>query len=204
MEKLKKIYEAVELLESLGLPVSQEQFNHIAQMEKEYLRDEVIPLIKQELEPLVDNMRNQFKLSVTYSKSEGLDIQFSDSAIPTRIITPDEDAKGYRKKKYIISVTFPNNRVSCQKIVSTTFVEVIKYAGAMNVQRLGIIILGENIISSSRFKDGRYASGQYEVEPGLYVSTYCSTNRKFEILNTINRELKLNLIIEKVPLNEPD
>ena len=198
MEKLEKIYEAVEMLESLGLPVSHEQLNHIAQMEKEYLRDEVIPLIKQELEPLVNKMRNQFHLDVKYSNTGGLDIQLSENPGYSRVVNSPESTKDYRKKKYIIRVTFPNNRVSCQKMVSNTFVEVIKYAGAENVRRLGIMMLGENIISSTFFENERYAAGQHEVEPGLYVSTYCDTDRKYEILKTINRELKLNLTIEKV------
>ena len=46
MDKLDKAYEAVDLLETLGLPVSNEQSNAIAQMEKDYIRDEIIPLIK--------------------------------------------------------------------------------------------------------------------------------------------------------------
>ena len=68
MDKLDKAYEAVDLLETLGLPVSNEQSNAIAQMEKDYLRDEIIPLIKQELEPMVKKMRNQFNMKVVYSK----------------------------------------------------------------------------------------------------------------------------------------
>ena len=66
MDKLDKTYEAVAMLETLGLPVSNEQLIAIAQMEKEYLRDEIIPLIKQELEPMVAKMRNQFNLKVSY------------------------------------------------------------------------------------------------------------------------------------------
>ena len=60
MDKLDKTYEAVSMLESLGLPVSAEQLNLIAQMEKDYLRDEIIPLIKQELAPMVEKLRNHF------------------------------------------------------------------------------------------------------------------------------------------------
>lgn len=201
MDKLDKTYEAVAMLESLGLPVSNEQLNVIAQMEKEYLRDEIIPLIKQELEPLVKKMRNRFNLEVSYSKADGLDIQLKDPSRQSRSLFPAEEAKGYRKKKFIIRVTFPDKRVSCHKIVSNTFADVIKYAGAKNVEPLGITLLGENIISSSLMENERYAAGQQEIEPGLYVCTYCDTERKLEILKTINRELNLNLIIEKVMLD---
>lgn len=42
--------------------------------------------------------------------------------------------------------------------------------------------------------------GLYKTESGLYISTYGDTDRKLNILNTINRELNLNLKIEKVML----
>lgn len=201
MDKLDKAYEAVDLLENLGLPVSNEQLNAIAQMEKGYLREEIIPLIKQEMEPLIEKMRNQFNLKVSYTKENGLDIQLAEPVVQNRSLFSGTDERNYRKKKFIIRVKFPDNRVSCQKIVSNTFADVIKYAGAKNVERLGIMILGENIISPSLMENERYAAGQQEIEPGLYLSTYCDTDKKLEILKMINRELNLNLSIEKVLLD---
>lgn len=47
----------------------------------------------------------------------------------------------------------------------------------------------------------RYAAGQQEIEPGLYLCTYCDTDKKYEILKMINRELNLNLSIEKILLD---
>ena len=198
MDKLDKTYEAVAMLETLGLPVSNEQLIAIAQMEKEYLRDEIIPLIKQELEPMVAKMRNQFKLKVSYSKENGLDIQLSESAIQSANLFSGTDERNYRKKKYIIRVVFPNNRVSCQKIVANTFFEVIKYAGAENVERLGIMALGQNIITNQLHEKEQYHPYQREIEPGLYVNTFLDTDKKYEVLKMINRELNLNLTIEKV------
>ena len=198
MDKLDKTYEAVAMLETLGLPVSNEQLIAIAQMEKEYLRDEIIPLIKQELEPMVVKMRNQFNLKVVYSKENGLDIQFSESAIQSANLFSGTDERNYRKKRYIIRVVFPNNRVSCHKIVANTFVDVIKYAGAKNVERLGIMALGQNIITNKLHEKEQYRPYQREIEPGLYVNTFIDTDKKYEVLKMINRELNLNLSIEKV------
>ena len=53
MNKLEKMYEAIEMLEALGMPVSGEQIRSVRDMEHEYLTEEIIPLIKQELEPMV-------------------------------------------------------------------------------------------------------------------------------------------------------
>ena len=197
MEKLDKAYEAVDLLESLGLPVSNEQLNAIAQMEKDYLRDEIIPLIKQELEPMVQKMRNQFNMKVVYSKDKGLDILLSEPNMQSSVLSGTDD-RNYRKKKFIIRVVFPDNRVSCQKIVANTFFDVIKYAGAENVERLGIMALGQNIITNELHEKEQYRPYQREIEPGVYVNTFLDTDKKYEVLKMINRELNLNLTIEKV------
>lgn len=198
MEKLDKAYEAIEMLEALGLPVSIEQRNAIDRMEKEYLQDEIIPLIKQELEPMVQKMRNQFNMKVVYSKEKGLDIQVSESVVQSGNLIPASDEHNYRKKKFIIRVVFPNNRVSCQKIVANTFFDVIKYAGAENVERLGIMALGQNIITNELHEKEQYRPYQREIEPGLYVNTFIDTDKKYEVLKMINRELNLNLEIAKV------
>ena len=198
MDKLDKAYEAVDLLENLGLPVSNEQLNAISQMEKDYLSEEIIPLIKQELEPMVQKLRNQFNMTVVYAKENGLEILLSEpnmcsSNQPHRI-----DDRKNRKKKFIIRVKFPDNRVSCQKIVANTFFDVIKYAGAENVERLGIMALGQNIITNELHEKEQYRPYQREIEPGLYLNTCIDTDKKYEVLRIINRELNLNLTIEKV------
>ena len=151
---------------------------------------------------MVEKLRNQFNMKITYNKDLGLDIKLSEPTKQNPSLFPSLEERGARKKKFIIRVKFPDNRVSCQKIVSNTFADVIKYAGAKNVERLGITLFGENIISSSRLENERYAAAQQEIEPGIYLCTYCDTDKKLEILKMINRELNLNLIIEKVLLDD--
>ena len=65
MEQLKKAYEAIEMLRALELPVSDEQLRAIAKLEKEYLQNEIIPLLKQELEPFVTKLRSKLQMEVT-------------------------------------------------------------------------------------------------------------------------------------------
>ena len=115
MKELDKAYEAVQMLESLGLPVSNETLEAIAQKEEEVLQNEIIPLIKQDLEPLVGKMRNSFQLQLTYSKEKGIDISVTEQQRPVRTETPVEVEDGYRKKRSVIRVTFPDKRVSFHK-----------------------------------------------------------------------------------------
>lgn len=146
MEKLDKAYEAVQMLESLGLPVSNETLRGIAQMEKETLQKEIVPLLKQNLEPLVGRMRNSFQLTLTYSKERGVSISVSDPQKQVKAENTDAIEDGYRKKKSIIRVTFPDRRVSFHKNSSDTFVDVIKYAGAEKVALMGFDVLGKNLV----------------------------------------------------------
>lgn len=198
MEKLDKTYEAIEMLQNLGIPVSSEQYDTLRQLENEYLRDEVIPFIKGELEPMVEKMKSRFQLDITYSSEDGLDINLIERS-PTQEqlfnTTP-----GKRQKKYIIRVIFPDGQVSCHKLVLETLLDVVRYAGTEKVKQMNINVLGDNFISTELSSNTRYRIGQKEVEPGLYVNTYTSTETKLEQIKTINRTLNLGLKIEKVML----
>lgn len=88
MEQLKKAYEAIEVLKALDLPVSEEQLRGVAKLEKEYLQNEIIPLLKQELEPLVAKMRGRFYMNVTYDKDNGLVMIIEDKIIRQDSTTP--------------------------------------------------------------------------------------------------------------------
>ncbi len=104
MEQLKKAYEAIEMLRALELPVSDEQIRAIAKLEKEYLQDEIIPLLKQELEPFVTKIRSKLQMEVTFDKDEGLNMQLIDQADrKTTSIIKDADSISTRDtSKYSI------------------------------------------------------------------------------------------------------
>ena len=80
--------------------------------------------------------------------------------------------------------------------------DVVRYAGAENVRKLGIMLLGDYFISTELSENSRYAAGQKEIEPGVYVNTYSDSKTKLEQIKTINRELRLNLTVEKVMLSD--
>lgn len=196
MERLDKAYEAIDLLKSIDMPISLEQMSIIERLEKDYLREEVIPLLEEELLSLVDKMKNSFELEISYSHKNGLDITMIDRPIvQTQLFEDDYTPK--KQKKYLIRVIFPDNSVSCKKIVGETLMDVVRYAGPENVQRLGIHSMGLNLVSNQLHENERYRIGQKEIEPGLYLCTYSSTEAKYEIIKKINQRLNLGLRIEK-------
>ena len=77
--ELKKAYEAIEMLKALELPVSNEQMYKIYELEKTYIKEEIIPIIKGEIEPLVKDMMGNFHLEVSYSKDDGVKVHCLDN-----------------------------------------------------------------------------------------------------------------------------
>ena len=131
MEKLQIAYQAIDLLKSIDMPISAEQKNILAHMEREYLRDEVIPLLEQEMLPMVEKMVNSFDLEISYDGENGLDISVVDQPVVQPTIF-DDDSPRSRQKRYILKVTFPDGHVSCHRIVWKTMNDVIRYAGPLS------------------------------------------------------------------------
>lgn len=202
MEKLNKAYEAVDMLETLGLPVGDELTSSIAKMEKEYLRNEVVPHLTKELESLVEKVRNRFNMEISFNPQDGVDINLVERPSVQGVLFDSTSTEGPRRKKFIIRVVFPDKTVSCHKMVSDTFLDVVRYAGAENVKRLNIMQLGENIVSSKLNENERYRSAQKDLGNGLYLCTVSTTGRKLEIIKYLNKELNLGLTIEKVMLGD--
>ncbi len=95
-----------------------------------------------------------------------------------------------------IVVTFPDGTVICKNKVVNTFLDVINYAGAENVQKLGITMgkIGGNLLISNEMNP-KYSRSFKAIGKGLYVNTCSSTETKLSQLNQINKKLELGLKI---------
>ena len=198
-KQLEKAYEAIEMLNSLSLPVSTEQLNNLAKMEHEYLSKDVIPHLKDELQPLIEKIHTNFKLEVTYSIEAGLNFNLIDRVSKqASFVQKERGEESKRQKKYIIRVVFPNKQVSCSKKVWETLMDVIQYAGPEKVQKVGIRIMGGNLVSNESPEKERFRGRYKEIKPGWYVCTLSSTDTKYEQIKKINSSLSLGLTIEMV------
>ena len=110
-EQLQKAYEAVELLKTLDLPVSDEQLTAIADLEKKYLRESVIPNIKNNLEPFFSSFINNIKMTIDFSPEEGLITSIIGENRPTFIESVnDSHVEGRERTKYAIDGGTPLNK----------------------------------------------------------------------------------------------
>lgn len=110
----------------------------------------------------------------------------------------DYSEKNSRKKKsHILRVEMPDGNVIEDRNVSTTYCKFIEYVGAEEINILGILHAGVNIVSKEL--DSKYASYQREISGGWYVMTNSSTSLKYQDIQDIIREYNLNIKVSLVP-----
>jgi hypothetical protein len=116
------------------------------------------------------------------------------------VTTPKQEkhSKNEKRKSYILKVTYPDGRVVAERIVNKTFMDVIKSAGVLNVQSLGIFVNKINLISETALP--RYEISQKPIGNGLYVMTCCDTNTKQRIIKQISDAFKMELRVEKISI----
>lgn len=197
MEKLDKAYEGMEMLRNIGLPISKDQIKGIYDLEAQYLTEEVIPQIKEVMEPLANKVMNGFKMVVTVGEQEEVNIELLPPETENTVNQRETNSKK-RQKKFVIKVIYPDGHAVCSRMVWETLYDVVKYAGVQRVRKLGLWLRGTNIISDQVEEDDRYRNSQKEVEPGVYLQTCSTTEVKYELIKEINKQLSLGLKIEKV------
>ena len=197
MEKLDKAYEGMEMLRNIGLPISKDQIKGIYDLEAQYLTEEVIPQIKEVMDPLVHKVMNGFKMVVTVGEQEEVNVELLPPETENTVNQRETNSKK-RQKKFIIKIIYPDGHAVCSRMVWETLYDVVKYAGVQRVRKLGLWLRGTNIISDQVEEDDRYRNSQKEVEPGVYLQTCSTTEVKYEQIKEINKQLSLGLKIEKV------
>lgn len=196
MERLDNMYKALGALQQMGIPVSQEQKDMLAKLEEEYFNEELLPGIKSAVEEQVKDCQIPFKLSLTYSKEDGLTVE--------RIVEPSKEKKPVtekvgRSKTSIIKVTFPDGNVVCHRVVKDTLIEVIRYAGLERVYSLRYPTRGTFLLSKERLTDER-ARYQVEIADGYFLITNSSSEAKYKQIEYISHQLNLNLKVEMVDI----
>ena len=202
-----KAYEALNTLESIGVPISNEQKKVVDDIETAYIKEELIPRTQEQLQPLFSDIRKDFCLVVEHKRGENLQVKLAEKRStvvdnPPRDVRSKPESSAFKRRKQAkktkLRVTFPDGTVSCKSPAFLTLLDVIRYAGVEEVRRLNLQCMGMNIISSNRYEDPRYAASEKEIEPGVYVGTYSDTSDKSRWIETINNEYNLGLKVSSV------
>lgn len=216
--ELKKAYEAIEMLKALELPVSNEQMNKIYELEKTYIKEEIIPIIKGEIEPLVKDMMRNFHLEVSYSKDDGVKVHCLDNygahenirgrrkatetthksekpkTVEAQLDTLNTVFGTKKKQASTLKVYREDDTVIEEATSALTFCETIKEIGAEKVFSLFIPLDGNYLVMKTKNSDVR--SDMHYVGDGYYVNTHSNTMTKKRHLERIFQALNLNWKVE--------
>lgn len=199
MQKLEQAYEAVKMLEELGLPIGQEQLEALNRLETDYLNETVIPKLRQNLKSLLTPLHNPFQFEVTFTPGE--DLQLRTLRTEGGMAGEEEPNAPRRQKKHIIRVTFPDGTVSCHRTVLNTLADAVRYAGYDNVAELRIPMRGTYLLARELSGNDLTASYQREIAPGYFLMTNSNTNDKAKQIRLISSRLGLHFKVEMVNIS---
>ncbi len=211
MTKLETLYASIEGLKKLGISLNEETLKAADDLEEQLIKDEVLPAISENIEPMLNQIQRDIVLVVEYKPGEPISVSLSRKTNISQIIEakklerdPEvEHTIGKSRKKIIFRQPATGLRVYRrdgsfihETKASDTFVKAIAEAGPLQVRNLGLIVCKIPLVSTT--KDKKYSSAQHEVAPGLYVITYTSTEVKKKQLDKISKTLNLGWRVEIV------
>ncbi len=108
-EKLQLLHETISNMESLELPITNEVLQKRTMIEDEVIKSELLPLISDQIEPIIGWLTKKFVIVVDYDPEVGLDVKMSQkkaiidairSSSPTTTTTTKEGRSYSRKKQF--------------------------------------------------------------------------------------------------------
>lgn len=208
MSKLSKLYAMIANAQELGINLGEDVYKQTDQLEEEIIKKEILPVIKEQIEPTLKQIKRDITLVVDYVPNVSVRVRLSrESGIYNQEdfvdLTPDPQAEhGTRKgKKNIkrapksaIKVIRKDKTVIQESTAAATLVAAIIEADPRKVRELGIICCKVPLVSTS--KDEKYSDAQVEVTPGLYVITHSNNKMKKSYLEAISSALHLGWKVE--------
>jgi len=210
MTNLDKLYDSIENLKELGLPLNKETLDAVNTLEEDLIKNEIIPRLADNIEPIITKIRRPIVLVVDYIPNEDLNVRLTRK----KVITDEGETKQYplstkeslgsktdrkilsspKSRKTRLSVIYPDGTKIERKYAYETFLEVIEKAGVEKVEKLKMRWVGLPLVS--KLKDDFY--NQHEVSGGWLIVTHTATNQKRTQLEEISKRLNLGLKVEVV------
>jgi len=209
MNKLAKLYQILENSKELGLKLNDDVLRQTNELEEELIKKEILPIVKNNIEPALRPVRRDLVLVVEYSPDSPLRLKLSRKVdfvdtIEAKEIEPDpivehkEIGNGGKhnvmQPRTTLRITLPDGRVISEKTAAASLIEFIRYAGVMRVRSLGLAANKVPLVSNR--KDAKYASQQHPVEEGWFVMTNSNTKTKKNQIERIAEELGLKVKVE--------
>lgn len=161
MTKLQKLYSTIQNLKELGLELGEDLLKQTAELEQNIIKKEILPVISENIEPVISQIQRELVLVVDYVPNEPLSVRisrkrnFADQMETIEIIADPqiEHNVGIIKRnsptksaKTNLRVTFQDGKEIENRFAYETLQEVVMLAGAEKVRSLGIIQCGVPLV----------------------------------------------------------
>lgn len=206
---LEKLYTSIETLTGMGIDLPDEVLKQTAELEEQLIRKEVLPVIRDNIEPSLRQIHREMTLVVDYRPEEPISVRISrkrdlSDLSEATLLTPDEvpgikrrspqQRTGQRRPNTKLKVTTGDGRVLYDaKDATNTFCNVLEYIGLMRVRQLELMPSGINLVSTSKDENR-----QQRKIGDFYIFTNRSTDDKAKMLRDISNRLHLGLKVEVV------
>lgn len=207
--ELETLYDSVQSLKDLGLPMNEQMSKEIDALEEKLIKTKVLPALSKNVEPLLTPIRRDLVLVLEYHPGEDISVRLSRKvkiadALEAKILEPDPQvqhkegkkgsAKPHTAPRTGLCVYLPDGSFIQEKKASETFVKAIQQAGVLKVRELGMSYSRVPLVSNT--KDKKYGNTQHPVGNGFYVFTNTGTAKKKEQLDRISNALNLGWTVE--------
>ncbi|MBO4844685.1 MAG: hypothetical protein J5490_08960 [Bacteroidales bacterium] len=209
MSQLSKLYLMIANAQELGINLGNDVYKQTDKLEEEIIKKEILPVIKEQIEPTLRQIKRDLTLVVDYvpnvsirvrlsresgiyNKEEFVDLTADPQAThSTHVISKPSETRAKASK---LIVHLPDGKVIQEDTAAATLVEAIKQASPMRVRPLGIICCRVPLVSTT--KDKKYGDRQVDIGNGLYVITHSNNKMKKDYIEKISKALHLGWKVE--------
>lgn len=221
MTKLEKLYNSINNLKELELPLSKELLDAADALEEQLIQTEIIPAISGNVEPILSQIKRDLVLVLEYHPGRPISVALSRKTTINQIpgtkalrpydertsepqtadepaprILPTEPTRQVKNPTKGLRVTFPDGTTICRSTAIETFILALRRIGFEKVARLRLPHKGYNLVGHERREPEPGKIWQHECD-GWYIWSNMSNSQKRDDLQKISDQLNLNLIIEK-------
>lgn len=225
MSRLSNLYSALDTLKREGLDTAATE-QKIAECEQEIIDGAVLPLLREKLQPLLEQINHEVTLRVSYTPGEPLSVSlgsenpaaeepaehdsetFVHEPEPSQADDDKPSANNVEEKGPVsrLRVTFPDGRVVHEQFAKDTMAQVIRIIGpervAKVVEEKAMNRCGVPLVGKVRHQKGSYKYRQDDLGGGYLLFTNSSTKSKATDLRTISDALSLSLTVEEIETSQ--
>lgn len=224
MSKLQELYETREKLQSLGIAPNADLERQLSELEEEIIRNEIVPIITDKVEPVLKQVRREVVLVVEHNPENGVQVHLSrkrnvanvfSDAVTISSVQIDNTVKEHKegisrprttgmKPATKLRVTFMDDgEVISESFAADTLKKAILKFGVERVAQLCIApydsILQLNRVNLvTKKRDEQYANRQHEIGNGWLVFTGSNTPSKKRQIEAIAKALSVKVKVEIV------